>query len=226
MLFDSVLIIGLGLIGGSLALDVKGLNIANKVIGCSRSESTLKAAIDNNVVDEVYDDISEAVPKADLIVVCVPVSTSEKIFKLIKDSLGDKKVLVTDAGSTKAGVVEAASVFSGSNAEFIGSHPIAGSHLQGIKNARKGLFKNAVCVITPTEKSPADTVNRLKKFWTALGMKVIELDPEKHDIILALTSHLPHAVASSLVSQISADSDNLEMLITLSGTGHWMIQPG
>ncbi|MFC1497026.1 prephenate dehydrogenase [Verrucomicrobiota bacterium] len=200
-------IIGLGLMGGSLGLAVKKKGLAESVCGYARREENRRDALKQGVVDSVCDRPEDAVKDADLVIFCVPVLVIPELVKICKSSLMDKCV-VTDVGSTKAHVVSEVSALLGdSAAEFIGSHPMAGSDQNGLDAARMDLYNDAMVVITPSGSVDAETVTKVKEFWQSLGAEVVSMDPEKHDSIIARTSHLPHLVASMLVSNLVRDND-------------------
>jgi prephenate dehydrogenase len=212
-------IIGLGLMGGSLGLAAKKKNVAERVSAYARREETRKAALDCGAVDEVFDNPADAVEGADIVVLCVPVLSSLDLVKQCLSSL-PSNCIVTDVGSTKAGLArELEPVFADVEAVFVGSHPICGSEKTGIGNAGEDLYEGAVTVIAPEggkELAP-DVVSRLKQLWEGVGSRVIELDTEAHDRMIARTSHLPHLVASMLVAAVCRDME--PGLADLCGSG-------
>jgi len=193
-MFNKVTIIGLGLIGGSLGLAIKEKKLARKIIGVSRRKSTIEQAVKNRVVDFATLDLKEGVKDSDLVIITTPVFKIVDIAKKIAPFL-KKGAIVTDAGSTKKYIVENIRL---KDADFIGGHPVAGSEKSGIKYADKDLFKGAYCVLTETKNRNA--LNKVKKFWASMGMKVITMPAKSHDKLLSKISHLPHALAVSLVN--------------------------
>jgi len=144
------------------------------------------------------------VAEAEVVVVCTPVT------RIAADAVraaecGGEQVLVTDAGSTKHHIVEAVERAPRGRATFVGAHPIAGSERMGVAFARADLFEGHVCVLTPTNQTPRDRVNRARGFWGSLGCRVLEMDTQSHDDALALTSHLPHAVAAALAASVPSE---------------------
>ncbi|MCG8529026.1 MAG: prephenate dehydrogenase/arogenate dehydrogenase family protein, partial [Opitutales bacterium] len=196
---DNVCILGLGLVGGSLALALESAEIEVIRTGWSRSESTRDFACENAVVDKVYDTPEEAVREAGVVVLAGPISCFAGQFKQIADFL-PKGCIVTDVGSTKRQVAKWAKKYLPDHVDFVGSHPMAGSEQQGIEFARGDLFNGGFCFVTPTEESKASSVTVMKQIWQALNMKVIEMTSQEHDQTVAMISHLPHIIAASLVN--------------------------
>lgn len=205
-LFGKVAIIGTGLLGGSLALALKKNGLAGKIVGTSRQEASFKAACDKKIIDEGTTDIRKAVFGADLIILASPV---EVIIGQIKDKDFIKALkrgaIMTDVGSTKLSIAEAAEKYLPQHVFFVGSHPMAGSEKSGIANANADLFKGAVCVMTPVEKTNRLAKDKVKQMWTSVGANVVTMDPAKHDESLAYVSHLPHVVAFALMRAIPDD---------------------
>lgn len=196
-LFDTLVVVGVGLIGGSVALAARQRGIVRRIIGVGRNAARLEQAREGRVLDEISVDLVAAASHADLIVFATPV---DQIVTGVVEANRNSEALMTDAGSTKGRICrildEELDQLDGS--VFIGSHPLAGSEKQGWENAKADLFDGRVCVVTPTEHSPRESVTRLTDFWQALGMTIIEMSPEAHDRALAQTSHVPHVVASAL----------------------------
>lgn len=204
-LFNRITIIGLGLIGGSLALAIKEKKLAKEIAGVSRRKSTIDFAIKNKIVDLATLDLKDGVKDSDLIVIATPVL---KIFGIAKQVVPflKKDAIFTDAGSTKGHIVKAIEGIGFQGVDFVGSHPIAGSEKSGIKSANKDLFKKSFCVLTKTKYTNPKAIERLKKFWGLLGMQVAVMSPEMHDRLLSEISHLPHAVSVSLVNSIGKEA--------------------
>ncbi|NPA52044.1 MAG: prephenate dehydrogenase/arogenate dehydrogenase family protein [Aquificae bacterium] len=197
--FDSILIIGLGLIGGSLALSLKEEGFTGTIYGYDLSKERIQTAQELNAIDKGFSKLEE-IPwdKIDLVILATPVRTFEKIAKQIKPFLNSSTV-VSDVGSVKGDLIENLSNILKPNT-FIGIHPIAGTEKEGIENAVVGLFKGAKVIITPTKESK--DAQRLKKLWEDLGSKVEVMNPHTHDFVFASVSHLPHAVAFALVDAL------------------------
>lgn len=196
-LFNKVAIVGVGLIGGSIGLAVKKRKLARLVIGISRHKKTIDSALARKAIDRGFCDIS-AVQEADLVILALPVSSiiqiGRQITVLIKSG-----ALVTDTGSTKKELVRG---LEKALPNFVGAHPLAGSEKQGVINADGDLFRDSLCVLTPTKKTSKTALNKIKNFWKALGAEVFYLSPAKHDKYISYTSHLPHIVAFSLIHSI------------------------
>ncbi len=196
-----VAILGLGLMGGSLALALKREGETCEIVGYGRQRETCEDAQARGVVDAAYDDPAAAVEGADLVVVCVPVLAIPELCRAIAGAVMPGTV-VTDVGSTKGALLrEVAGVFRG-DTEFVGSHPIAGSERIGLEAADASLYEGATCVVTPADDTSAGALSRVSGLWERAGGRVVVLDPEAHDRVMARTSHLPHLVASALVAAV------------------------
>jgi prephenate dehydrogenase len=200
----TVVIVGVGLIGGSIGLALRASGLSGRVVGVGRNIARLRQAVALGAIDEATTELPQGVAKADVVVVCTPVSRiADDVHQAA--ACGPAGLLVTDAGSTKRGIVEAVETDPRSRAVFVGGHPLAGSERTGVEHAQESLFEGRVCVLTPTAATPSDRLRRAHGFWTALGCRIVELDPAAHDEALALTSHLPHAVAAALARAVPAD---------------------
>jgi len=196
-LFNRVAIVGAGLIGGSLALAIKKKGLAKEIIGVTRHAETLSLAKKIKAIDRGSRDI-RIVKDADLVVLAAPVEAIIRLGEEISRFLSPDCV-VTDVGSTKQEIVDKLEkVFPC----FIGSHPLAGSEKRTIVHARAGLFKNSLCILTPTKNTDKEALKKIKALWVAIGAKVIFLTPKTHDKVLSLVSHLPHIAAFSLIATL------------------------
>ncbi len=194
-LYRRVAIVGVGLIGGSIGLALRQRGLAGEVVGIGRRESSLQKGLDCGVVDRVTTDLAAGVAEADWVVVSTPVGLIVDHVRQVAGAC-PTDALITDAGSVKGAIcLELAPV-----GHFVGSHPLAGDHRSGPANARADLFVDKKVVITPTEATPADAVERATQFWESLGATTLRLSPAEHDRALAATSHLPHLIASALAS--------------------------
>ncbi len=193
--------LGTGLLGGSVALALKEKGLAERVVGTSRHESSLKLALERHVIDEACTDVNKAIQGADFVVLASPVQVIIEHIKDISKHLR-RGCLVTDVGSTKAAVVEAAEKFFPPHVLFVGSHPMAGSDKSGVGQSSAGLFQGAMCLMTPTDKTNKVARDKVKHLWTTLGAEVKYIDPLKHDEALAYVSHLPHIVAFGLMRAV------------------------
>jgi prephenate dehydrogenase len=200
--WGKVTIIGVGLLGGSIGLALKQRKLVGEVCGYVRRKSAVQDALRAGAVDRATNDVLEAVSGADLIIVCTPISRMEGMIAQMFPALR-KGVVVTDVGSVKAPLVRAlSSKIAKTGAHFIGSHPMAGSERGGVGSAHGGLFDGAVCVVTPTSRSPVAAVNKVRRFWNALGSQVLTMDARTHDKLVSRASHLPHLIAALLAGQV------------------------
>ncbi|MBI5723766.1 MAG: prephenate dehydrogenase [Planctomycetes bacterium] len=221
-----VAIIGVGLLGGSLGLAIKRLSRRIKVVGVGRRMASLSRALEAGAIDRACMDLAQAVPESDLVVLATPVGTFGKYLRAVRPLL-KAGALVTDVGSAKAGVVVTASRILGPAGPFVGSHPMAGSERKGSSNARADLFDAAVCIVTPTPKTPQTAVGRIGRFWRALGMKVVRMTPAGHDRAVAAVSHLPHLLSCLLMllpdkAQLSLAAGGFRDMTRLAGGDHEM----
>ena len=202
-MINQITIFGVGLIGGSLALALKKAGFCNRIVGCSRSESHLKQAIELGVIDSYSLDPSEAVEGADLVFLSVPMGAMKSVLSEIDGHLSPTAI-VTDAGSSKASVVEAAEeVFGTIPSRFVPAHPIAGREKSGVTAAIADLYVDHKVILTPVENTSEAAIETVTKMWEAAGAQIATLGVEQHDRVLAATSHLPHVLAYALVDVVS-----------------------
>ena len=206
--WNQVTIIGTGLIGGSLGLAMKQAGLARTVVGVGHRQTTLDRALASGAADTTTLDAAEGVAGSDLVVLATAVGLFEPLLRRAADRLADGAVVI-DVGSTKADVVRTGEALVPDGRTFVGCHPIAGSEKRGIDYADAGLFDGAVCVLTPTEATPADALGRVAETWEALGMRVVRLSPAEHDRLLAEVSHLPHLAAAALVQAVRPEAEPL-----------------
>lgn len=202
---DTVAIVGVGLIGGSIGLALREGKLATRVIGIGRRASSLQVAKRRGAVDSTTTDLARGVAQAELVVVCTPVDQIiQRVLEVAEH--GSPGTLITDAGSTKQQIVaELNKAILGDDVRFVGSHPIAGSEQSGAQHARANLFVDRPAIITPVRQTQSADVETLTEFWTALGSRVLRMSPAQHDKVMASTSHLPHLVASVLAGTLKAD---------------------
>jgi len=208
----------MGLIGGSLGMACRQRRLAKKVVGVVRRTSAIKEVLDHHAADEVSLDISEGVASADLVIMATPVESIPVLVRRARTALG-RRCIVTDAGSVKKSLVSRMERLLSSTCHYVGAHPMAGSEKSGIAIASPTLFEGATCIITPTKNSSPAAVRKVRRFWEALGCRVVYLDPRQHDIAIALVSHLPHVAASSLVNALARSSRDPLSTVTLAGKG-------
>ena len=200
--FNKIVIIGVGLIGGSVALAIKKRKVAAQVIGVFRRSSTLKKALKRRAVDAGVMSIAEGVEDADLIIIGSPVHS---IPELACEAAAFAKAgaIITDVGSTKRWIVaKMEKLLNGSAVHFVGSHPMAGSEKTGVEFAKGDLLEGSPCIVTKTAKTDRKALARVSGFWKALGANVKVMSPSEHDRTVSLVSHLPHIVAFSLAGAV------------------------
>jgi prephenate dehydrogenase len=178
---------------------VRGLLSDCTVVGYGHRASTLEAALASGAIQEAKHSAAEAVRGADLVVLCTPVGVFQGILQEIAPALADGAI-VTDVGSTKRSVVATAERVLPAHVSFVGSHPMAGSEQRGVEFAAAALFRDAVCITTPTDSTDRQALKSVEAFWRLLGMHLIRLSPAEHDRRLADVSHLPHALAAALMT--------------------------
>jgi cyclohexadieny/prephenate dehydrogenase len=199
VLFRRVALIGIGLIGSSLAHAMRRKNLAGEIIGYARSEATRTKAREIGLVDKVFATAREAVEGADLVILCSPVGTYAALAEEIAPALKPGAIL-TDVGSVKGAVVRDVQEHVPPGVHFIPGHPIAGTEQSGPESGFAELFINRWCILTPLPDADPQAVEKLAEFWRACGSNVDMMTPEHHDLVLAITSHLPHLIAYNIVS--------------------------
>src|SRR5215216_3965747 len=197
-MFERVALIGLGLIGSSLAHAMRRKRLAKHIAGHARSEATRETAKRLKLTDSVHETAGEAARGADLIILCVPVGACGPIAKDIAKSLKPGAIL-TDVGSVKGAVLRDVAEHVPDSVHFIPGHPIAGTEQSGPESGFAELFDGRWCILTPAKGSDAAAVAKLETFWHACGSQVEVMDAEHHDLVLAITSHLPHLIAYNIV---------------------------
>lgn len=218
---SQVAIIGVGLIGGSVALSLKKkYGDKLRIVGFDHQHSELQLAEALGVIDQGFDSLDEAVEQSDVIFICVPVQSTCQLLKLIMLSERLKPgAIITDVGSTKRKVVEASAELTASAGWFIGGHPMAGSHKSGVEAAQERLFENAYYVLTPGPGVPQEKLNELKELLSATEAHIIEMSPEEHDQVVATISHFPHLIASALVGHAQGYQEKNGWVLRLAAGG-------
>ena len=204
-LFDTIALIGIGLIGSSIAREIRHKHLARRIVVSSRSAETLERAQELGLGDVYSRSAAEAVRDADLVIVSVPVGASGAVAATIAGAL-KPGAIVTDVGSTKASVIAQMQPHLPSHVHFIPGHPIAGTEYSGPDAGFIGLFRSRWCILTPLPDTDEAAKAELRRFWEALGSNVDEMDPGHHDKVLAIVSHLPHIIAFNIVGT----ADDLE----------------
>lgn len=214
-----VFIIGLGLIGGSLALCIKKEHKDAVIIGYDINQEQARLAKMLGVIDEIAIHIDDGAADASLIIIATPVSTTESILQKLAELPLNPKLIITDTGSTKNDVVKSASCLKDKGITFIGGHPMAGSHKSGVSAAKEILFENAFYLITPDEDIHPSKVEILKKWLIGTKAKFITVTPANHDYLTAIVSHFPHIIAASIVHQTERLSENESLIPRLAAGG-------
>ena len=216
-MIERLCIIGVGLIGGSLARALRAAGFCSEVVGAGRNPANLQAAVDLGVIDRYETDLSRAVAGADMVLVSVPLGAMAAVFLSIKDHLAEHAV-VTDVGSAKAGVIEAAKqAFGELPGFFVPGHPIAGTEQSGVAASFPELYKDRRVILTPLPETQPQAIDRVRDMWEAAGADVTVMDPAHHDAVLAATSHLPHILAYTLVDSLAKLGDNEEIFEYAAG---------
>jgi len=204
-LFQRVVIVGPGLIGGSLGMALRAGGLARHVVGVGHRRESLDLAVAMGAVDEATLDLPSAVPEADLVVLATSVGKICEQAGVVIPRM-KRGALLTDAGSVKGAVCDAVAQaldeHPGADVRFVGGHPLAGSERRGIRAARKDLYQGAACVITPPADTDPEALAKVRAMWEAVGCRVVQVPPDLHDRLLAQISHLPHAVAACLVNAV------------------------
>lgn len=201
--FNRVAIIGVGLIGGSLARALRANHMARHIVGCGRKLEHLELARELGVVDSITTDPAVAVDGADMVLVAVPVGAMHAVLSAIRRALG-ANAIVTDAGSTKVSVINAArDALGDAMHQFVPGHPVAGTEQSGVAASFSELFQNRRVILTPTEQTNVQATECVRQMWQAVGAQVCEMAAEHHDEVLAATSHLPHLLAYTLVDSLA-----------------------
>ncbi len=201
-MMNKICIIGVGLIGGSFGVGLKKSNQIKKIVGFDKDKSSLVKAKKLGVIDEYSLDIAKALSGADLVLIATPVNSFKAILQMIKPHISTH-IIITDVGSTKVSVVDMAKqIFGKMPTNFIPAHPIAGKEQSGVESADADLFKNKRVIITPEANANAQSVAVVSELWQGIGAKVEIMHANKHDDLLAMTSHLPHILAFGLMDYL------------------------
>ena len=208
-IFKRIAFIGFVLINSSLARVVKSKGLASKITAYSRSKKTRSKIENLNIVDDLYSDASEAVREADLVVLGVPLGAVKNLVSQFAPSL-TSGAIITDVGSVKKSVLNSVLPLLPPNIHFVPAHPIAGTEKSGPESGYETLFQGHWCILTPTKNTNKEAILKVSKLWESAGMEVAEMDAQYHDLVLAITSHIPHLVAYSIVGTVSELEDHLK----------------
>jgi cyclohexadieny/prephenate dehydrogenase len=218
-MFDTISIIGCGLIGSSILRAIKSKNLAKEIKIFDNSKEVTSYLKKENICSNVSNDIRQCVINSDLIIIATPLSSYKEIILSIKDSL-KKNAILTDTGSVKKEVMKLIHNINLKDVYWIPSHPIAGTEESGPKGGQATMFENRWCIISPPKDCVAQPIKNLKALWEKIGSKVKIMTPEEHDEILSLTSHLPHAIAYNIVRTVMSVEEKLkEEVIQYSAGG-------
>lgn len=216
-MINRLTIIGVGLIGGSLARALRQAGAVGEIIGCSRDESHLQKAVELGVIDRYSTDLREAVSGVDVVVFGTPVGSLPALLEKLGDAL-DGSQIVSDVGSTKGSVVAAIESVYGECPEwFVPGHPIAGTERNGVEASFAELYQNRRVILTPLPNSRDDAVETLRWMWQQAGATVETMEPKHHDEVFAATSHLPHVLAYSLVDTLATMDEKVEIFRYAAG---------
>ncbi|MER2513603.1 MAG: prephenate dehydrogenase/arogenate dehydrogenase family protein [Nitrosomonas ureae] len=216
---NKLVIIGVGLIGGSFAQALRSAGLVKHIVGVGRSRKNMQDAIELGVIDDIASDIASALHHADLVFLAMPVGQTQYIMEKIAPHL-QAHTIVTDAGSTKQDVIAAARHYLSiqSRHHFVPGHPIAGAEQSGVQAARPDLYLNKHVVLTPLPETSADAIERVRQLWQICGAQVSLMPANEHDQVLAATSHLPHILAFTLMNHLSSTGQP-ENMLRFAGSG-------
>ncbi|MEB1806832.1 MAG: prephenate dehydrogenase [Bacillaceae bacterium] len=213
-----VFVIGLGLIGGSIALAIKREHDVH-IVGYDINEQQVKMGLSLKVIDDAADSIRAGVKNADLIVLATPVTKTEQLLEDISNYELKQGAIITDVGSTKQRIFQSATCLKERDVTFIGGHPMAGSHKSGVEAARAHLFENAFYILTPVDQQNMNKVIQLQNWLKGTRARFIEMSPEQHDRLAGAISHFPHIVAASLVHQVAKIEEKDPLVSRLAAGG-------
>jgi prephenate dehydrogenase len=218
VLFNNVTIIGVGLIGGSLARVLKAKHLATRITGAGRSRATLEQALKIGVIDRLGNGPAQSVEDADLVVLASPVGTFEKIVNEIGPHLKPGAVL-TDVGSVKGALVRKIESAISPGSHYVPAHPIAGREKSGVAESTETLFQGRRCILTPTERTDQKALAAVRDLWSAAGAEVTVMDADLHDKVFAAVSHLPHIAAFAMMCAVTELNTGTEDYVQFSGAG-------
>lgn len=218
ILIPRLTIIGVGLIGGSLALALKEAGAVGEVVGCGRGKPNLEKALELGVIDRYSRDPVAAVKDADVVFLATPVKTLASVTAELLPGL-QPGAIITDGGSVKGAVAEAIEPLLPEGIHFVPGHPIAGTEKSGAEAAFASLYRGKRCILTPTETTAVQALSLVTEMWQLAGSEVVQMSMEKHDRVLAAISHLPHMVAYSLVNAVGSYDHYEENILEYSAGG-------
>ncbi|MBL8500942.1 MAG: prephenate dehydrogenase/arogenate dehydrogenase family protein, partial [Nitrosomonas sp.] len=217
---NKLVIVGVGLIGGSFALALRKTGLVKHIVGVGRSQANMQRAVELGVIDEIATDLASALNGADLMFLAMPVGQTASTLEKIAPHL-HANTLVTDAGSTKQDVITAARhhLSMQNRHHFVPGHPIAGAEHSGVQAAQADLYSNKHVILTPLPETSTAAVERVRQLWQACHAQVSLMPADEHDRVLAATSHLPHLLAFTLMNHLNHSTDHPENLLRFAGSG-------
>ncbi|WP_394807729.1 prephenate dehydrogenase [Nitrosomonas sp.] len=220
MILNKLVIIGVGLIGGSFALALRKAGLVKHIVGVGRSKQNMQCAVECGVIDEIAADMTSALYQTDLVFLAMPVGQTAHIMERIAPHL-QANTIITDAGSTKQDVIAAARhhLPMQNRHHFVPGHPIAGTEQSGAQAAQADLYRNKHVILTPLPETSMDAVERVSELWQACGAQVSLMPANEHDQVLAATSHLPHILAFTMMNHLHHSTSNPEDLLRFAGSG-------
>ncbi|MBL8498317.1 prephenate dehydrogenase/arogenate dehydrogenase family protein [Nitrosomonas sp. JL21] len=220
MPFNKVVIIGVGLIGGSFAAALRRTGQAQRIVGVGRSQRNMEHALARQIIDEIASDIASAVHNADLIFLAMPVGQTDDVMMRLAPHV-QANTIITDAGSTKQDVIAAARAHLSlqNRHHFVPGHPIAGAEHSGVQAARADLYQNRHVILTPLPETSLESVEHIRQLWQACGAQVSLMAADEHDRVLATTSHLPHVLAFTLMNHLKHGNHAADDLLRFAGSG-------
>ena len=218
-MFNKITIIGLGLIGSSIARAIKKNHLCKSLVAHDKSKIVLKKILKLKITNHIETNLKKSVQDSDLVIICTPLGTYKNIVSVIKNYL-KKTCILTDVGSAKIFVTNTVNKLINKNTIWIPAHPIAGTEQSGPEAGFADLFKNRWCIITPVSKKNPNSLKKLNNFWKKIGSKVQHMSAEHHDKVMAITSHIPHLIAYNIVgTAANLEQDTKSEVIKYSASG-------
>ena len=218
-MFNKITIIGLGLIGSSIARAIKKNHLCKNLVAHDKSKRVLKKILKLKITNHIEPNLKKSVKDSDLVIICTPLGTYKNIVSVIKNYL-KKTCILTDVGSAKIFVTNTVNKLINKNTIWIPAHPVAGTEESGPEAGFADLFKNRWCIITPVNKKNPSSLKKLNNFWKKIGSKVQYMTAEHHDKVMAITSHIPHLIAYNIVgTAANLEKDTKSEVIKYSASG-------